>query len=349
MNRSSHVSFDPFRMLAAMLAGCVVVAACGTSTSVAGEPPVATTTAAAPDDSDGSGTPPEVAPRTSTDGEDSDLQLLAHRGVHQTFGRDGVDDQTCTATRIDRPTHDYLENTLRSMEAAFAAGATVVEIDIAPSSDGVLAVFHDWTVECRTEGSGEIRSHTWDELSKLDVGYGYTADGQTYPFRGQGVGLMPRLEDVFEAFPEAQFLINFKSDDPSEALLLQEVVEREDAAAQVWAVYGAPVAVQTYVSNTDTRGFSEASIRACLSEYVAANGGASALHACEDTVVVVPLDIAPLLTGWPNEFIATMSEHGSDVVIVGPGGTGIDTKADLDDLPKGLSIYVWTDQIEAIT
>lgn len=276
------------------------------------------------------------------------LQLLAHRGVHQTFDPEGVDDQTCTATRIDPPTHSHIENTIPSIEAAFAAGASVVEIDIAPTIDGVLAVFHDWEIGCRTNGSGEIRSLTWTELSKLDVGYGYTSDGESYPLRGQGEGLLPRLEQVFAAFPEAEFLINFKSNDESEATLLSEVVRHADAAGQVWAVYGGPAVVEAYLSATDARGFSEESIRTCLGEYLAAADGDIFPVACRDTVVAVPVDLAPILTGWPDAFTERMASHGTDVIISGPGLTGIDTRADLDLLPEGVELYVWTDQVEVL-
>src|SRR5436190_7655208 len=56
--------------------------------------------------------------------------LLAHRGLAQTFDVAGVQADTCTASRIHPPEHPYLENTLASMAAAFAAGADVVELDI---------------------------------------------------------------------------------------------------------------------------------------------------------------------------------------------------------------------------
>jgi len=48
-----------------------------------------------------------------------------------------------------------------------------------------------------------------------------------------------------------------EANDPVEAELLQAVVESQNATDQVWAVYGAPGAVETYVSNTETPGFSE--------------------------------------------------------------------------------------------
>ena len=63
------------------------------------------------------------------------------------------------------------------------------------------------------------------ELRPLDVGYGYTADGgQTFPFRGKGVGLMPSLSEVLAAFPDQRLLINVKSHDRSEGEKLAAVL-----------------------------------------------------------------------------------------------------------------------------
>jgi glycerophosphoryl diester phosphodiesterase len=69
--------------------------------------------------------------------------LLAHRGMAQTYHREDLERDTCTATRIYPPEHPYLENTIASMQAAFDAGADIVEFDIHPTTDGQFAVFHD--------------------------------------------------------------------------------------------------------------------------------------------------------------------------------------------------------------
>ena len=48
-------------------------------------------------------------------------------------------------------------------------------------------------------------------LKKLDIGYGYTADnGQTFPFRGQAVGLMPTFDEVMQEFPDKKFMVDQK-------------------------------------------------------------------------------------------------------------------------------------------
>ena len=57
------------------------------------------------------------------------------------------------------------------------------------------------------------------KLQALDIGYGYTADGgKTFPFRGQGINLMPTLDEVLNHFPNRSFLIHIKSDDENEGI-----------------------------------------------------------------------------------------------------------------------------------
>ena len=151
--------------------------------------------------------------------------LLAHRGIAQRFDERDLKNDTCTAARMLPPAHQYLENTIRSMRAGFAAGADIVEIDVHPTTDGEFAVFHDWTLDCRTDGQGVTREHAMADLKLLDIGHGYTADsGKTFPFRGKGIGQMPTLSEVLAAFPDQRLLINVKSRDRSEGEKLAAVL-----------------------------------------------------------------------------------------------------------------------------
>src|SRR5690349_8764956 len=95
--------------------------------------------------------------------------LLAHRGVAQTFTMKDIQNDTCTAERIYNPEHNFLENTIPSVEAAFEDGADMVELDVHITKDNQFAVFHDWTVDCRTNGKGVTRDYTMAELKKLDI------------------------------------------------------------------------------------------------------------------------------------------------------------------------------------
>lgn len=286
------------------------------------------------------------------------LQLIAHRGVHQTYPRDGLNNDTCTATRIYPPPHDYIENTIRSMRAAFAAGADIVELDIHPTTDGKLAVMHDWTIDCRTEGSGMTRSHSMTYLKSLDIGYGYTADGgKSFPLRGRGVGLIPELSEVLAAHPHGRFLVNFKSHEAREADMLAALMDRHpEWRASVWGVYGGeePTLRAANLIGGDLKYWSRRSLVDCLARYAATGWTGLMPDACKNTVVMVPINVAPWLWGWPNLFLQRFHHAGSEVILFGrytsgdPGAPGIDTLEELALVPSGFSGYLWTNRIETI-
>ncbi|KAG1715127.1 (2S)-methylsuccinyl-CoA dehydrogenase [Nymphon striatum] len=128
-------------------------------------------------------------------------ELLSHRGVHQIYAGTDRTNNTCTANPVHPFQHDYIANTLRSMRAAFDHGATVVELDVHLTPDNVFAVYHDWTLDCQTDGTGVTHKQPFETLRALDLGYGYTSDGTTYPLRGTGIGAMPSLTEVLNANP----------------------------------------------------------------------------------------------------------------------------------------------------
>src|SRR5262245_50787253 len=90
-------------------------------------------------------------------------KVLVHRGLSQRYAIPARLDN-CPAAQMFPPRHEYLENTIASMQAAFDRGADVVEFDIHPTTDGHFAVFHDRSLECRTDGHGFTRAHSIPEL-----------------------------------------------------------------------------------------------------------------------------------------------------------------------------------------
>jgi glycerophosphoryl diester phosphodiesterase len=281
--------------------------------------------------------------------------LLAHRGVHQTFPAEGLKGDTCTATRIYPPEHGYLENTIASMQAAFAAGADIVELDIHPTTDGHFAVLHDWTLDCRTNGKGVTREHTLAELQALDIGYGYTADGgRTYPFRGKGVGLMPSLDQVLAAFPDRRLLIDVKSNDASEGEKLADRLAQlpPEQLARVM-VYGGNNPVEVVRRRLpQLKIMSRASLQRCLLSYIGLGWSGYVPAACRNSLLLVPINIAPWLWGWPDHLIARMKAAGTDVLAAGPwdGGftSGIDDASMLARLPSGYTGGIWTNRADRI-
>lgn len=289
--------------------------------------------------------------------ENPTVKLIAHRGVHQTFHRENLQNDTCTAERIDQPTHRFLENTIASSQAAFDYGADVVEFDIHATTDSRLAVFHDWTVDCRTEGSGVTRELSMDQLSQLDIGFGYTADdGQTFPFRGQFVGKMPEFSDMLTQTSGGQFLINFKSNEAREGdMLAERLNERPEWHNRIWSAYGgnAP-ALRANELIDGLNGYGTKQARNCLLKYVGLGWSGYMPDECRNTKINVPINFTFLMWGWPNRFQKRMTDAGTEIILIGPvdldalGTTGIDDAATFSQVPDSFDGYVWTNKIEII-
>lgn len=283
-------------------------------------------------------------------------ELLAHRGVAQRYSTEGLNAETCTAAQMLSVVHGYLENTLASMEASIAAGADIIEFDVHPTTDGDFAVFHDWTIDCRTEGKGVTREQSMAYLRTLDIGYGYTADGgKTFPFRGKGVGLMPNIGEVMARFGGHGMLINVKSRDPEEGRKLAAYLETLPEAVQTkLMVYGGDEPIREIERlMPDMRTMSRKSMINCLLTYIGLGWTGMVPETCRDSIVLVPLNAAPWLWGWPDKFLNRMEAAGARVFVLGPwsGGdftTGVDTPEAFAQLPAGYSGGVWTNEIELI-
>lgn len=280
--------------------------------------------------------------------------LLAHRGLAQTFHMEGITGETCTAERIYEPEHPFLENTIPSMEAAFEAGADVVELDIQLTKDGEFAVFHDWGLECRTDAKGQIKDYTMKELKQFDIGFGYTANnGETYPFQGKGVGLMPTLDEVLSYFPKQNFLIHIKSNDPKDGEYLSEYLSRfPDSRLKKLSVYGGDKSIAALKENLpDLRAMSLTTLKSCLLPYFAVGWTGYVPSTCENTQLHIPEKYAPYMWGFSNKFVNRMEEVNTRVILVaGDGGwsEGFDTKQDLERLPKNYTGGIWTNRIDKI-
>ncbi len=281
--------------------------------------------------------------------------LIAHRGVAQQFAREGLTGKTCTAARMLPPEHEYLENTIPGIQAAFDFGADMVEFDVHRTIDDRFAVFHDWTVDCRTEGSGVTRDHTLADLQQLDIGHGYTADGgKNWPFRGKGVGMMPSLAEVLARFPDRDFIIDIKGNDRDEGRLLAErlAVLIVDRPGEI-AVYGGPDAVEAIEERLPgIRSITRPQLKRCLKKYIALGWTGHVPEACRETILTVPANIAPWLWGWPNRLQQRMDAIGTRVVLLGDydgaHSQGFDDPGRFRALPANYSGGIWTDRIDLI-
>jgi len=278
-------------------------------------------------------------------------KLIAHRGLYQLYDREGLERDTCTADRIYEPYHGYLENTPQSVLRSFNMGAHMVEIDIAPTKDGEVVVWHDWTLDCRTEGAGPVRDATLEELQSLDIGYGYTADGgETFPFRGGAfVGAMPTFEELGAQLPpNAHLMINFKSKHPEEADLIAAkfaAMDRDPAEAGD-AFYGheGPIG-RIRELFPEAWSWNTQNAKQCSQDYVLYGWSGYLPQSCRGETLLVPLNYQWAFWGWPNRLIARMEEHGGRVVVIGPIGDnlprGLTLPEQVEEIPSSFNGYVW--------
>lgn len=284
------------------------------------------------------------------------LLLVAHRGLAQQFSRDGVDNDTCTATRI-RPPGDnlYIENTLPSIFKASRMGAGAVEIDVHPTRDGQMVAFHDWTLDCRTDGKGPVRARTLAELKALDVGYGYTADGgRTFPLRGRGIGGMPTVEEVLREVPTTGLVFNFKSRDPRDADALVAAFARAGVRIDgKYSFYGHPrvtARLRALVPGAWT--WFKSDLKACLSDYLKIGWTGYVPASCRDTTVAIPLNYQWAIWGWPNRFQARMKAANTRVIMLGDYENGeiagIERPEQLDDVPRDFKGYLWVEDFYTV-
>jgi len=244
-------------------------------------------------------------------------EILAHRGVHVNWRRGAYDRATgCEAQHIYKPRTRYIENTIASMDAAFAMGATIVEIDIRRTADDHLVVFHDYMLECRTNGSGYVRDKPLAYLKTLDIGFGYTHDqGKTFPFRGRGIGMMPTFQEVLRAFPDKRFLLDDKDGPLETTALLAEVIKTLPREKQELLYYWgrpdnylllkqeAPAVKRLFMTRREGK--------KCFLHYLVTLGLSGFPEESRGLVLVLRPKHTRYMWGWPYRFIRHIHNAGA--------------------------------------
>jgi glycerophosphoryl diester phosphodiesterase len=133
-------------------------------------------------------------------------------------------------------------NTLVSFQNAVDLGVDALELDVHSTSDGVIVVIHDESVDRTTDGTGLVHEMSLAELKALDAGFDWpTLEGHSelnsgnHPYRGQGITI-PTLEEVFMAFPNYPSSIEIKQDSPSIAEPLCALIRQYEM--QAWVMVG---------------------------------------------------------------------------------------------------------------
>ncbi len=101
------------------------------------------------------------------------------------------------------PEIEGLENTMAAFAHAVDLGYRYLETDVHVTSDGVLLAFHDTVLDRVTDRTGTIAETTYAEVQQASIG---------------GREPVPTLAELFDAFPDARFNIDLKSEGSVEAL-----------------------------------------------------------------------------------------------------------------------------------
>jgi len=123
------------------------------------------------------------------------------------------------------------------------AGVDVLDLDVQLSSDGVLVVQHDDTVDRTTDGTGPIAGMTYAQLRKLDNAYWFTKEctctgrpKSAYVLRGMRTAkraplpgyspedfVIPRFDDIAKKFPKYVLNIEIKGEYPAAVPAAEEL------------------------------------------------------------------------------------------------------------------------------
>jgi glycerophosphoryl diester phosphodiesterase len=106
------------------------------------------------------------------------------------------------------------ENTLLAFTRSIELGVDFIETDVHLTRDGELVLCHDATLDRTTDGRGALAERTVSELRRHDAGFRFTRDGQTFPFRGQGLRI-PTLNEALALDPRIRFNLDVKPRDPA--------------------------------------------------------------------------------------------------------------------------------------
>lgn len=98
------------------------------------------------------------------------------------------------------------ENTLASFEEAMRVGSDGIELDVHLTKDQQVVVMHDEKIDRTTNGKGQIKSYTLEELKRFDAGSWFSPK-----FKGERV---PTLVQVLELLADYPGVLNieFKTD-----------------------------------------------------------------------------------------------------------------------------------------
>jgi glycerophosphoryl diester phosphodiesterase len=160
---------------------------------------------------------------------------------------------------------------------------------------------------------------------------------------------------VLKAFPDKLLLINVKSNDAAEGeMLAARLLQLPPEQLARIMVYGGDRPIQAVRARLpQLKTMSRESLRACALRYIGLGWTGYVPAACRQSLLLIPVNAAPWLWGWPHRLLARMASVGTTVFVAGTweGGNssrGLDDAATFNRLPPDYAGGVWTNRIDRI-
>ncbi len=125
------------------------------------------------------------------------------------------------------------ENTLPAFRRALELGAFEVELDVQLSRDDVLVLFHDRTLDRKTDGSGKVREHDAVTLREMEIGSWFDQEHGEVAQRYAGTALTTLRELFAELGDRLYYHIEIKALEEAIPRLVLELVREFRLANRV--------------------------------------------------------------------------------------------------------------------
>jgi glycerophosphoryl diester phosphodiesterase len=153
--------------------------------------------------------------------------------LNQAWYQPRPDDHTPLILAHQGGEKEYPSNSMLAFTKAHWAGADALDTDVQATKDGVLVLFHDDTLDYRTNGTGAIADKTFAELQSVDFAYNWTPDnGATYPYRGKGIHVAT-ARDLLGDFPYDRVGMEIKPQSAAVAQSLCTLIKQYGAQNRV--------------------------------------------------------------------------------------------------------------------
>jgi glycerophosphoryl diester phosphodiesterase len=242
-------------------------------------------------------------------------KLAAYRGGGQQVNYKKLNENQCTARSIVDSPNKHVENTIESVNHSILSGANTIHLNVHRTKDNVFVVFHDWTVDCATNGKGEVRDLDFSYLEKLDAGFGYTPDdGSTYPFRDKGYKIS-KLEDYFNLFPNVTFWLNPKQESHEIFRSLVELIDKSNLKSKNSTLFLTTKKSENWFNN---QGFQYSAVsvessKSCVKKYVLYGWTGIFPEQCKNRPIYIHNSITRYIWGYPTLFSARAQSYDSEV------------------------------------